>query len=130
MAGVYRIDRKNNMKVTNANYRYFQSRVIYWQKELGCLDWSIHFANKPLNDEFARTDMHNEAGVATIMLATVFPSDCLTDHQLNKTAFHEVLHLLFSNLITEAKARYANEYDIDRAEHRLIRVLENLLVKE
>lgn len=123
------IDR-GNMKVSSINYKYFQERVKYWQKQLSCLDWSIHFENKPLDDEYARTNMHNEAGVATIILATSFPKKDLTDYQLDKTALHEVLHLLLNDFSTEAKARYANEYDIDRAEHRVIRVFENLLMEE
>ena len=115
------------MKTTKKDYEYFKERVAHWQRELGCVDWTIHFRHSRLENELANTGWVDSDGVATITLATNWADITATESQLDKTAMHEVCHLLFSALTSEAKARYASEYDIDRAEHHIIRVLENVL---
>lgn len=115
------------MKTTKADFKYFVARCGYWQKELGLMDWSIHITHEALEDKYANTIYGDESGVATIQLGLDWGEPPVTQEQLNRTALHECCHLLFSNLSTEAKARYASEYDIDRAEHHIIRVLENLI---
>lgn len=115
-------------KTTTRNYQYFKERVTYWQKELGQMGWAIHFVHEKLDDMFAETRMNNSSHVAVVVLSTDWGGDHVTEKQLNRTAFHEVLHLVFNNLTTEAKSRYSSEYDIDRAEHEVIRILENLVV--
>lgn len=114
-------------KTSAKDYRFFKERVTYWQKELGQVDWSIHFRHEPLGDMFAETRMNNEAHVAVVVLAKDWEDDPVTEEQLNRTAFHECLHLVLSDLVSEARARYAVQYDIDRAEHAAIRILENLV---
>lgn len=115
------------MKTNKQDFKYFKERVHYWQKELGLLDWSIHFEHKKLDGRAAETHFADDSGVASIVLNTDWEEDDVNENHLNRTALHECCHLLFSNLTTEAKARYATEYDIDRAEHQIIRVLENLI---
>lgn len=115
------------MKTTKQDFNYFKERVHHWQKELGLMDWSIYVRHDNLNDKMGETRYADEAGVATIILGKDWLDDTVTNAHLDRVAMHEGCHLLFSNLITEAKARYANEYDIDRAEHHIIRVLENVI---
>lgn len=115
------------MRVTKKQYEYFKERVNHWRKELGVLDYSVHFHWQKLDDVFAETRMNNSAHLATIVLNTSIPKEELNDEQINTTAFHEVMHLVLDDLCNEAKARYASEYDIDKAEHAVIRRLENLI---
>lgn len=116
-------------KTTKQDYKYFKERVLYWQKELGQVNWAIHFKHEQLDDNFAETRMGNSSHVAVVALSTDWVDDAVSNEQLNRTAFHEVLHLVLNDLVTEAKARYATEYDIDRAEHAAIRILENLVTR-
>lgn len=116
-------------KTTKQDYKYFKSRVLHWQKELGQVDWAIHFKHEKLNGMFAETRMANDSHVAVVSLSSNWEDDVVSDEQLNRTAFHEVLHVVMSDLVSEAKARYAVEYDIDRAEHAVIRILENLVTE-
>ena len=115
------------MKTSAKHFNYFSERVAYWQKELGLMGWSIHLKHQKLDDKFAETHYGDESGVANIVLSTNWTDSAVSDEQLDRTALHECCHLLFSALSTEAKARYASEYDIDRAEHHIIRVIENLV---
>lgn len=115
------------MKTTAKNFKYFKERCEYWRKELGLVDWSIFYDLKELEGKAAETNYWDEPGVARIVLSKDWGEETPTENGLNRTALHECCHILFSNLTSEAKARYAQEYDIDRAEHHIIRVLENIL---
>lgn len=90
------------------------------------LDWSVEYQHKPTQDAYAKTWTDNEARTAVIVLATSLPKNP-SDRELDRIAFHEISHLVFNDLTNEAKARYTVEYDIDRAEHAIIRRLENVI---
>ena len=115
------------MKTTQKDFETFKQYCEEWRQKLGVCDWSIHYAHDDSEGTYARTFWKLTDMVSTIQFGKHW--DDLrpkTDHEINKVALHEVLHLVMAPLTAEAGARFTTQDAIDLAEHRIIRQLENL----
>lgn len=107
----------------------FDQRVRHWQHTLSLGDWRIERGQRPAKDAMASVEFDDGARLATYRLGD-FGSEQITPETLDKTALHELLHVLLHDLIAAAQDRSATEERLEAAEHRVINVLERVLAGE
>lgn len=116
-------------KTTKAHFDKFKSYILYWQRELGLDDWHIYVYHKKLEDAFANTTASTEGRGATINLSTTWSGRDISDEELKQCALHEVLHIVTAPLVNEARARFADSYSLDAAEHSIVTRLTNYITR-
>jgi len=117
------------MKTTKQDFEKFKSFVYEWQRELGLDDWHIYVYHKPIKDSFADTACSTAGRGVTIRFSTTWEDRQINDIELKECALHEVLHIVTAPLVNEAKARYADEYAMDAAEHSIVTRLTNYITR-
>lgn len=110
-------------------FKYFRERCEFWVKKLGVGDWDIEIERDTVDTKgTAKVRLNHIGKNATIYLLTKVVKDYnISKKDLNICALHEVLHLVFSDLIHTCQERYYSEDSIDRLEHGVIRRLEKLI---
>jgi hypothetical protein len=119
------------MKTTRAQFATFQQSFLYWQKELGMMDYSVTIEHVKISPRrFAQIHINHEGRGATVAFNTHLGDD-LADpkSQIDPACSgkHEAIHLLLSRLMSLACSRYVIEREIEDAEEGIVRVLERLL---
>lgn len=104
-------------------FRVFQEESLYWQKYLGLGDWRIFFGNEELKDEedstrYAEITFNWDARFVTINLNKNWNGK--TELEVRRVAFHEVCHMLISEI-----SSYTYHRDFEEHQHIVIRRLEN-----
>jgi len=117
------------MRTTKKDFYLFKRCCVEWVCKLGIKEWSIHYSQEDLPNEYAITRWDLSGGVATIVLG-VYWDDLRpkTNETINRLALHEVLHLLVAPLTNQAFERFTTEETMNAVEHQLIRRLENIVV--
>lgn len=116
------------MRTTKKDFELFKSFCSEHIKNLGLVEWSIHYNHEHVEGSYAETAWRLSAGVATITLSTYW--DDLrpkTESEVRRLALHEVLHIVMAPLYAEASERYTSPIQLEVAEHSIIRRLENVL---
>jgi len=116
------------MKTTKQDFEKFKTFVYEWQRELGLDDWHIYIYHKKI-DAFANTTASTSGRGVTIILCTSWEDRQINDVELKECALHEVLHIVTAPLNNEAKARFADEYTLDAAEHSIVTRLTNYITR-
>lgn len=117
------------MKTTKAHFETFKASFLYWQKELGMLDYRIVFEMIPLPDKFALISMDHFAKHARVSLCSQFRDNPLESLHFDPAGHgkHEAIHLFLSRLMCLANSRFVMEREIDITEEGMVRVLEKVL---
>ena len=108
---------------------YFAQSVRKWQQVLSLGDWRIEKGTKPAKQAMASVEFNDAARLATYRLGD-FGSEKITPESLNKTALHELLHVFLHDLMMAAQDPKTSEDELEKQEHRIINLLENLLSKD
>jgi hypothetical protein len=108
---------------------YFASCVKKWQSILNLGDWRIEKGMRPAKQAMASVEFNESARLATYRLGD-FGSEQVTHQSLNSTALHELLHVLLHDLLTAAQDPRSSTDLIEKEEHRIINLLERLLLKD
>jgi hypothetical protein len=110
----------------------FVGYVKDWQARLGLQGWRISVSKKPAKNgnmaELASTD--TPSLLADIRLGVNWKGSPVTPHALEQAAVHELLHVLLHELVEQAQSKAATHDELMTAQHRIINVLEVLLVPE
>jgi hypothetical protein len=115
------------MKVTKADFELFKQSCDKYIKKLGLVNWSVHYQHEIREGSYAVTASDCDGRVATITLSTYWDDLRIkTDHEIDKLALHEVLHIMMAPILREAEQRYTTQYVLLDQEHDIIRRLENL----
>ena len=107
----------------------FEAYLLAWQDRLGLQDWRIRLAKKNASAQnMAEAKIFHVNRMANIFLGRDFGGAGVSPQTLEATALHELLHVFLCELVNQT------EYGIDgeplqSAEHRVIHVLEKLLLK-
>ena len=104
-----------------ANLAIFKKECEYWISYFGLLDWDIEYDEKKLN---ARAT-YSSSLVGRVATLTI-NNKKMEDDQIKKSAFHEICHLLISEL-----AYYTTRVtsDSEEIQHVFIRRMENSVFK-
>lgn len=105
----------------------FDRYVAKWQDILALGTWRIERSTKPAPRGAMAAVMFNDgARLATTMLGD-FAGEEINPDSLERTALHEVLHVLLHDLIAMAGDARASDVQLEAAEHQVINVLERVL---
>ena len=108
----------------------FAGHVATWCEALSLGDWRVNVSdgrsNRKVMAEVFKTDLEQRS--AAIRLGKDWGAQEVSDLELNKTALHEVLHIFLFELITAAQTKDIDPDTLSSHEHRIINVLERLLV--
>ena len=109
--------------------KLFAQSVKKWQQVLSLGDWRIEKGSKPAKEAMASVEFNQTARLATYRLGD-FGAEKITPESLDKTALHELLHILLHDLMCVATDPKSSDEEIEMQEHRVINLLENLLSKD
>lgn len=115
--------------LTDKHAEEFAAYVFKWQHMLGLQDWRIVISpirSKGVLAEVKKTDWRQRQ--ATLRLGPDWQATPINSHTLEQTAVHELLHVLLYELIEVSKNNQASVDDLGSVEHRVINLLERLLV--
>jgi hypothetical protein len=114
---------------TAEDTQYFAQCVKKWQDILSLGDWRIEKGLKPAKQAMASVEFNEGARLATYRLGD-FGAEKITPQSLDSTALHELLHVMLHDLMTAAQDPKSSQDEIDKQEHRVINLLERLLLKD
>lgn len=112
------------MKTTKQDYKYFVEKLDYWQKALGLSDWHIYVEHSKSKD-MANVYYNTYSRKATVVLGLDWKEMKVTQSELDRSALHEMTHLLLADLCDLAD-KYTREA-IEEKEHIIINRLYKLL---
>lgn len=112
------------MKSTSWTRRFEQS-CRAWQTKLGLTDWSITYKVDRMPGAWARVDY--EVNDRSALITANGDMKGTGERAPERIALHEMLHLLFADMIDTAGKRGADHVDTGRAEHALIERLLNAI---
>ena len=114
---------------TQQDAEFFAECVKKWQKTLSLGDWRIEKGAKPAKQAMASVEFNENARLATYRLGD-FGAEKITPESLDKTALHELLHVMLHDLMSVAQDPKSSQEEVEMQEHRVINLLEQLLFKE
>ena len=114
---------------TPEDAQLFAQSVRKWQQILSLGDWRIEKGSKPAKEAMASVEFNQTARLATYRLGD-FGAEKITPDSLDRTALHELLHILLHDLMCVATDPKSSDEEIEMQEHRVINLLENLLSKD
>lgn len=120
---------KNANRPTEEQAVEFDGYVAKWQHVLNLCDWRIERGARSAKNAMADIGFDDTARLAVYRLGD-FGAEDITPLSLEKTALHEMLHVLLHDLLTTAQDPKSLDEDIQKQEHRVINLLENLLTKD
>lgn len=118
------------MRTTRAHFETFKRSFLYWQKELGMLDYKVVFEHVNLNRNFALIGVDHHAKAATVSMTTQLrPDAACPAAQLDPelSGKHEAIHLFLSRGFSLAFSRFVLERELYDTEEGMVRVLEKVL---
>jgi hypothetical protein len=116
------------MKTTTKQFELFKKEARSWIKALGLVEYEVHFGHEEL-ENLAECGINEQARLCKIFLSKEWDSENvpLTNEEVKKAAFHEVLELLFGRIRRIAELREGTPDSIDGEIHRLIQTFINVL---
>lgn len=120
----------NNMNRTSENdFIIFQEECRYWISKFGLNDWELFFYHVEDDSKTDRAWCHIEISshIATFILPVLWYSLKPTEFLIRKSAFHEVVEVLFAEINFIANDRFTSQEKLDTAIHTIIRVMENTM---
>lgn len=110
-------------QITDQQHAYFIGRCEYW-KQVFLVAFDLNYERVKTTDYMAQTVYSLESHMATIKLPKVWEVEP-TDINLDKTALHEIAHLLLAPVMELCYRYYATEH-LGEREHGVIISLENI----
>ena len=119
-----------SFKTTKAHFKIFKEEVEYWIEQFGLRSWRWYILHEHrADDALAGYGADYEGCTVAVHLEPDWEDTEVTNERLRLSAFHEVCHVLLTNLVRAAEDRYVEKGRIDEEEHRIIRILENAVFK-
>jgi hypothetical protein len=115
-------------KTTKQHFEVFKKACNKWIKLYGLQDYAVTVAHEKSDGVYAHCFPDEDTRVCLIILATEWDNyRPLSNTELEICARHEVHHLLLNTLVESGQRRYSSKDEIERAEHAVIRRLDNML---
>lgn len=105
----------------------FDKFVREWQAKLSLGDWRIEKGQRSAKGAMASVEFNDAARMAVYRLGD-FGAETINADILERTALHELLHVVLHDLIVVASDGKAASEQLDAAEHRVVNLLERLLI--
>lgn len=115
--------------VSSADADKFEEYIHKWQTKLNLNDWRIVRSPKRIKGAMAQVSKtYLEDRLVSYKIGSDFGSDGVSDHTLESTAVHELLHILLYELVELAATPGHTQEQLMSVEHRVVNTLEGLLV--
>lgn len=112
--------------LTPDQLQVFHAYMVKWQEILGLNDWRVEYSPRKTKN-LADVAVTYDARLAAYRLGDWGAAE-ITDKNIEATALHELLHVLLAEVVNQKE--YALEGEVlMAAEHRVVNVLEKLLMK-
>jgi hypothetical protein len=102
----------------------FEKSCREWHVKLGLTDWTVRYSVEKAHDTNEAEVSYNCDSRHARITSYADAGDSLPAHRV---AIHEMLHLLFADMIEVAAQRGSAHTDVAREEHRVIERLLNAL---
>ena len=113
--------------VTVEDAAKFAGYITTWQAKLNLNDWRILPGGKVTKGNCADISISVPDHCAVYRLGAHFGSEAVTDHALESTAVHELLHVICAEYRDVVLQKPGDDL-VNAAEHRIVHTLERLLV--
>jgi hypothetical protein len=113
------------LKTNSKHFQKFKEEAKWWIEFFGLKTWDIDFEHTNLEEADAECQYDVVNRYATIRL-----NKDVTESDIRKLAFHEVVETLLADFFEAAIQRSSSEEEIDFAKHNVIHILENTIYKE
>jgi len=115
--------------VSSADADKFEDYIQQWQTKLNLNDWRIVRSSKRVNGAMAQVSkIYLEDRLVSYKIGSDFGTEGVSDHTLESTAVHELLHVLLYELVELAATPGHTQEQLMSVEHRVVNTLEGLLV--
>lgn len=116
------------MMLTPELYQTFEKHLRKWQVRLNLQSWRIAISKQQVKSVMAITDKFDyDQHTCRIRLGQKWPEEW-SDHDVETLAVHELLHVLFCDMLTEASEPGHDPDKVASLEHHVINILEPILV--
>ena len=106
------------MKLTDEQFNYFKNRVYHWADFFKLYDWQItvdkHLERSKDETRTAYVSLHSPTHSATVYIIPEWDLCNINEVNLNRTALHEVCHILTADIEHFADSR-CNPDSVNRA---------------
>lgn len=122
-------------KSSEQKIKFFEKEVLRFINIFGLNDWEIYIEEEDDDADIKGLlicDDMSSNRIATIRYSIYWINgQDLTDEEITKTAFHEVMELLLTKLrgYSNNKEILISEREVDEEIHRIIRTMENTILK-
>lgn len=96
-------------KVTKSQFEQFKDSFRHYAEVFGTRDWDFYFSHDADEDHMASVSCNTAAHVAHVQFATECPREMANEFDIDKTALHEVLHVVLDELTDCACVRKTEE---------------------
>lgn len=115
-------------KTTDKHFKFFEQEVRRWTEFFGFGCWEIDVVHGGSGEDgggaFLATHMTTCRGRASRITLPLQWSRPVTEKELSKSAFHEVLEVGMAQLVGLALATFSDSY-VDEYVHEIVRQMEN-----
>jgi len=119
------------MKTSKEYFERFKKEFLYWQTELGLMQYRIVFFHIPLKENYAEIIVEEIDKIAKVSLSTDLDKiDLQNDPGPEAHGKHEAIHLLTNRLFWLGDCRYIATTDLNEEWEAIVRRLEKVLNKE
>jgi hypothetical protein len=114
---------------SHEDFEVFKERVQFWSKEFGLTEWCLYFYHERIEDRFATCAANYRGKVASFVLNMDWDEEYKPHDwtELDRTARHEVIHLLLAPLEILARERFTTEGEITAVVEGLVRRIEAIM---
>ena len=112
--------------LTEEQQEAFSLYLKVWQERLGLQDWRIERSKKATRN-MSEVEIFHPNRLALYRIGD-FGAETISELSMESTALHEVLHVLLCELVNQAAYGIEGKA-LESAEHRVVHVLEKLLLK-
>lgn len=115
-------------RTNKRHYALFKREVKYWLNRFGLSEWRVTTFHQSGDVKDARASYvaYAEDRVCSIFLEPDWGDNIVTDELIKRSAFHEVVHVLFCRLTSLANTRCVPVGMIDEEEHVVVHRLQQL----
>lgn len=113
-------------KTSPRHFEIFKKECLKWIEIFGLKDWECHFSHDTWDDCNRANLRANITGrIVSINLNPNWENMEINNHEVRKTAYHEICELLLVRLGWLARERTVAEAEVEEEAHAIIRRLEN-----
>ncbi len=111
--------------LSKEQFKYFKQRCNHWVKMFGLTDWRIYYEFVEVEGAFANCGRNSSERIATIKLNPEWKSSREpTREAIDRTALHEVCHILLSRFHWMGECRFLMDNELDDESEAVIHRLE------